>query len=845
MTVNLHNFTYCPPNITIWEVWINHGINQCFLNTLSSSVIAGFILIAGTIQLCIYKKYGTEVSPNHLTKSKLYYLQIFLSIFLPLLDAIRFILALTVLDNKIIYGYMVLSLVLVIFSYSYSIWIIRVERHYLLPSVPTRGHGIVLLSFWALLFIRENLVFLSLNDKNWWFHLETLSQKIQFSLFILRYASCLILFILGLKAPGIIQNIDYFRLNDSTRAVPTNRNDNPSTWNNFWKKMGVLMPFMWPKKDMCLQFRVLVCFLLLAGGRVINVYVPLYNGLIVNSLKGNEKNENSPFRWDLILIYVGIKFLQGGGTGGMGFLNNIRSFLWIRISQYTTREIEVELFRHLHSLSLKWHLGRKTGEVLRVMDRGTDSINNLLNYIFFSIAPTLIDIIIAVAYFCVAFNLWFGLIVFVTMILYIGITIWVTEWRTKYIRRMNLADNETRARSVDSLLNFETVKYYGAESYEVEAFQEVIFKYQHEEFRANLTLNILNTAQNIIISGGLLAGSLLCGYLVADKHTLTAGDYVLFATYIVQLYVPLNWFGTYYRSIQKNFIDMENMFDLLKEEQDIIDAPGAGPLVIKRGLVEFNNVTFNYVPERLVLKNITFSVPAGKTVALVGPSGSGKSTIIRLLFRFYDVETGSIVIDGHNIKTVTQESLRRAIGVVPQDTVLFNNTIMYNIKYGRLTATDADVIEAAKGADIHERILTFPNQYETQVGERGLRLSGGEKQRVAIARTLLKAPAVILLDEATSALDTQTERNIQDSLNRMCADRTTIIVAHRLSTIIHADEILVLKNGEIVERGKHEHLIGQEGIYAKMWKQQLENNKDTSSAETSLEQSTASGINQS
>ncbi|CAG9770126.1 unnamed protein product [Ceutorhynchus assimilis] len=834
--MKLQNLSYCPPNASIWQMWLDDGVNQCFMNTLTSSVIAGFILIAGTIQLCIYRRYGTELSPIHLTKSRLYGLQIFLTVFLPVLEAIRFILAVTVFEDTSVYGYMITSLTLTVFYYIYSLWIIRVERHYLLPSVPTRGHGIVLLIFWMLIFVSQNLAFLNLNQKDWWFKLEGVANKVEMSFFVIRYVACLMLFVVGLKAPGIIQNIDYFNLNDSSRNLPNATQENSSTWRNFWKKMNTLMPFMWPKKDCCLQFRVLFCIILLVAGRVVNLYVPIYNKLIVDSLA--EKNEKLSFRWDWILLYVGFKFLQGGGTGGMGLLNNLRSFLWIRISQYTTREIEVELFRHLHSLSLRWHLSRKTGEVLRVMDRGTDSINNLLNYIFFSIAPTLIDIIVAVVYFCTVFNIWFGMLVLLTMILYIGVTIWVTEWRTKFIRRMNLADNETRARSVDSLLNFETVKYYGAEAYEVSAFRDTIYKYQAEEWKSSVTLNLLNTVQNIIICGGLLAGSLLCAYMVAEKHTLTSGDYVLFATYIVQLYVPLNWFGTYYRSIQKNFIDMENMFDLMKEEEDIIDAPGAGPLVIKKGIVEFSNVTFSYVPERLVLKNITFSVPHGKTVALVGPSGSGKSTIIRLLFRFYDIETGSIIIDGQNIKTVTQESLRRAIGVVPQDTVLFNNTIRYNIKYGRLGATDVDVIKAAQGADIHNKILTFPEQYEAQVGERGLRLSGGEKQRVAIARTLLKAPAIILLDEATSALDTQTERNIQESLNKMCENRTTIIVAHRLSTIIHADEILVLKDGEIVERGRHEHLIGREGVYANMWKQQLDSKE--ASIENSLEQSTAS-----
>ena len=510
----------------------------------------------------------------------------------------------------------------------------------------------------------------------------------------------------------------------------------------------------------------------------------------------------------------------------MGLLNNLRSFLWIKIQQYTTRTIEVELFRHLHSLSLRWHLGRKTGEVLRVMDRGTDSINNLLNFILFSIAPTLIDIAIAIVFFITAFGWMFGLIVFITMALYIFLTVAITEWRTKFQRRMNLADNETRAKSVDSLLNFETVKYYGAEDYEVNSYQEAILKYQKEEFSSIFTLNILNTTQNIIVCIGLLFGSLLCAWLVVygeDGKKLTVGDYVLFATYIIQLYVPLNWFGTYYRQIQKNFVDMENMFDLMKEEQEVIDPPGAPELNILRGGIDFSNVTFGYTPEKIILRNVTFNIAPGKTVALVGQSGAGKSTIMRLLFRFYDVNGGAIMIDGQNIKTVTQSSLRKAIGVVPQDTVLFNQTIKYNIKYGRISADDHEVIAAARNADIHEKILAFPQQYDTQVGERGLRLSGGEKQRVAIARTILKGPQIVLLDEATSALDTQTERNIQAALSKVCANKTTLIIAHRLSTIIHSDEILVLKEGEIVERGRHEQLLEEEGLYADMWNQQLKN----------------------
>ncbi|ERL90850.1 hypothetical protein D910_08195 [Dendroctonus ponderosae] len=436
------------------------------------------------------------------------------------------------------------------------------------------------------------------------------------------------------------------------------------------------------------------------------------------------------------------------------------------------------------------------------MDRGTESINSLLQLILFSLVPTIIDLLIAIIYFFTVFDYKFGIIVSVTMILYTIFTISINEWRSKFRRRMNLADNETRARSVDSLLNFETVKYYGAEEYEVDAYKTAILKYQVEEWKTTITMNMMSSAQNLIANSGLLAGSLLCAYYVVNTNEYNVGDYVLFATYIVQLYGPLNMFGMQYRQIQNNFVDMENMFDLLRQEQEVVDAKDAQKLLPKGGGIEFNNV---------------------------GPSGSGKSTIIKLLFRFYDVDSGSIVIDGYNIKNqVTQESLRAIIGVVPQDTVLFNQTIKYNIQYGRITAEDAEIIEAAKGADIHDRIVTFPQAYDTVVGERGLRLSGGEKQRVAIARTLLKAPTVILLDEATSALDTHTERNIQESLNKMCVNRTSVVVAHRLSTIIGADEILVLKDGEIVERGRHADLVlKKDGIYAGMWKQQLESNKLT------------------
>uniref|UniRef100_A0A3Q2WT68 ATP binding cassette subfamily B member 6 (LAN blood group) a n=1 Tax=Haplochromis burtoni TaxID=8153 RepID=A0A3Q2WT68_HAPBU len=377
----------------------------------------------------------------------------------------------------------------------------------------------------------------------------------------------------------------------------------------------------------------------------------------------------------------------------------------------------------------------------------------------------------AIIYFSALFNAWFGLIVFICMTLYLTLTIIITEWRTKYRREMNQMDNTAKSRAVDSLLNFETVKYYNAENYEVGRFEGAILKYQESEYKTQASLALLNQTQNAIIGAGLLAGSLLCAYFVTEGKFLV-GDYVLFGTYIIQLYTPLNWFGTYYRMIQTSFIDMENMFQLFEEDQE------------------------------------------------VGPSGSGKSTIIRLLFRFYDVQGGCIHIDGQDISKVKQTSLRSHIGVVPQDTVLFNDTIRENIRYGRTTANDQEVEEAALAADIHDKIMTFPDGYDTQVGERGLKLSGGEKQRVAIARTILKAPQIILLDEATSALDTQTERNIQASLAKVCANRTTVVVAHRLSTIIAADQILVVNEGRIAERGRHEELLQKGGLYADMWLKQ-------------------------
>lgn len=828
---------YCPKNVTFFQPWINHGLSHCFIDTVASLIIFCHIIICGGIQSRIYRKYSTDLDCRLLPKAFTFKVQVAFHIIFPVLSLIRLIFQATFFDGRVVYGYMVLTVCLSVVLWPFALYVLLLERQKALPSVPTRGHGLVLLVFWTLVFVNENLTFLNMKNESWFFKLNSLSDKLNFSMFVVRYFSAMCMFVIGLRAPGIPSPQDYFvyrQLQLPVRHTPVleeGRNSpvppERSTFVNFWQKLCQLGPFMWPKKNVALQLRVIFCFMLLVLGRVVNIYVPIYSKNIVNSL--NKDLKTITFRWDYILIYISLWFLQGQGNNS--FLSNIRSFLWIRVQQYTVKAVQLDLYKHLHSLSLRWHLNRKIGEVLRVMDRGTSSVTSLLSYIVFSILPTCADVIIAVLYFALAFNIWFGVIVFVTMALYLGATISVTEWRTKHRRRMNKLDNAVEATGLDSLLNFETVKYYCAEDYELRNYEKAVDQFQEAEWITTATLNLLNTMQNSVITIGILAGSLLCAHMVVTGDQLTVGDYVLFSTYIMQLYTPLNYFGTYYRMIQTAFIDMENMFDLLKEKPEVNDDPNAVPLLVKSGTIEFQNVNFSYIPERQILKDLSFTVPAGHTVALVGPTGSGKSTIIRLLFRLYDVHSGEILIDGQNIAKVTQESLRRHIGVVPQDTVLFNKDIRYNIRYGRVTASDDEVEDAAKAADIHGQILSFPDAYDTIVGERGLKLSGGEKQRVAIARTILKTPAFVILDEATSSLDTQTERNIQSSFANICANRTTVIIAHRLSTIIHADQILVIKDGEIIERGRHEELLERGEVYANMWNQQLRNDDLNSDSE--------------
>ncbi|XP_026785121.3 ATP-binding cassette sub-family B member 6 [Pangasianodon hypophthalmus] len=823
--------SYCEQGVSLQRVWTDGGFTPCFFFTLVPSVLGTLAVLLGTLHCVCYARYGTNMEPRFVPRSRLYTLQLALSVLLGL-QALVWMVFRVVRDTPVP-GYVVVCGCLYALAWAWATALLRVERKRVLLRDRTRGHSAVLLLYWTTAFVAENLAFVSWESPSWWWGFEKPEQLVEFAFWLFRYISSGMLFFIGLKAPGLPRRPYTLLINEDERDVESGGQpllggaaQTQSAWRDFRRKVRLLLPYMWPSGSVALQFLVLLCLGLLGAERVINVFVPIYYKNIVNELTGGSQ-------WNTlattVCIYVLLKFLQGGGAGSSGFVSNARTFLWIRVQQYTGRVVQVRLFAHLHSLSLRWHLQRRTGEVLRSIDRGTSSIDSLLSYIVFSIFPTIADIIIAIIYFISNFNAWFGLIIFICMALYLTLTIIITEWRTKYRREMNTLDNNAKAKAVDSLLNFETVKYYNAEDYEVSRFEEAILKYQTLEWLTNASLALLNQTQNLIIGLGLLAGSLLCAHFVTEGR-FQVGDYVLFGTYIIQLYTPLNWFGTYYRVIQRSFIDMESMFKLFDEEEEVKDDVNAGMLHYKQGKIEFENISFSYVEGKEILKDVSFTVLPGQTVALVGQSGSGKSTIIRLLFRFYDIQGGCIRIDGQDITKVKQASLRSHIGVVPQDTVLFNDNIRENIRYGRISASDQEVEDAAIAADIHDKILSFSDGYGTQVGERGLKLSGGEKQRVAIARTILKAPQIILLDEATSALDTQTERNIQASLMKVCANRTTIVVAHRLSTIIGADQILVLQDGQIAESGRHEELLAKGGLYADMWlKQQQASDSDSAS----------------
>ncbi|NBV83760.1 ABC transporter ATP-binding protein/permease, partial [bacterium] len=546
--------------------------------------------------------------------------------------------------------------------------------------------------------------------------------------------------------------------------------------------------------------------------KAINIIVPFYYKDAVDHLSMQTALLVVPF------FAVGAYIVARIGAQVFG---ELRDGIFEKVEQNAVREVALSIFSHLHRLSLRFHLERQTGGISRIIERGVQGIQNLLSFSLFNVLPTLVEIALVCGVLLVRYNIWFALVTGVTIIIYIGFTLVVSERRVNIRMSMNSADNEANTKAIDSLINYETVKYFNNEAHENRRYDKALKKYEASAIRAQTSLTYLNIGQGIIISTGLGLVMLMAAIGVKNG-TNTVGDFVLVNTFLIQLYVPLNFLGFVYRTIKQSLVDMAAMFVMLDVVPEVRNAPNAGPLDASKGEIEFKDVNFAYDERRPVLKGVSFQVPAGTSVAIVGPSGSGKSTLTRLLYRFYDISAGQILIDGQSISDVTQESLRRAIGIVPQDTVLFNDTILYNIRYGRSDATDDEVIEAAKLAQIHDFISRLPDRYETIVGERGLKLSGGEKQRVAIARTILKNPSILIFDEATSALDTHTEKEIQVALRMISNNKTTLIIAHRLSTVVDADQIMVLDNGHIVERGTHSELVTANGAYGALWRRQLE-----------------------
>ena len=578
------------------------------------------------------------------------------------------------------------------------------------------------------------------------------------------------------------------------------------------KALKSLAPYLWPRDSFELRARVVLAVAFLLAGKLVNIYVPLLYKHAVDALSPSNAVITVPIA--LIVTYGVARVMSQG-------FNELRNAVFAKVSQRAIRQLALRAFRHVHALSLRYHLERRTGGLSRAIERGTAGIDFLLSFMLFNVVPTLFEILLVCGILWRLFNWTFAAVTLATIVLYISFTFSITDWRVRFRREMNERNSEANTKAVDGMLNFETVKYFANEEHEAQRYDAALQAYERAAVKSETTLTLLNLGQGMIIAAGLVGIMTLAARGVAAAE-MTVGDFVLVNAYLIQLYTPLNFLGMVYRNIKQSLTDLEQMLELLAVKPEIEDRPGAPALIVGRGVVAFRRVDFRYDVRRPILSDVDFRVPPGAQVAIVGPSGAGKSTLARLLFRFYDVDAGSIEIDGQDIREVTQESLRRAIGVVPQDTVLFNDTIYYNIAYGRPGATRADVEEAARHAHIHDFITALPDGYRTTVGERGLKLSGGEKQRVAIARVVLKAPKILVFDEATSALDTKTEREIQASLAEISADRTTLIIAHRLSTIVEADQILVLDNGRIVERGDHRELLAHGRVYAAMWARQQE-----------------------
>ncbi|MBP5855438.1 ABC transporter ATP-binding protein/permease [Marivibrio halodurans] len=581
-----------------------------------------------------------------------------------------------------------------------------------------------------------------------------------------------------------------------------------------FRTLLTLLPYLWPPGRRDIRNRVVLAVMALALAKVATVYVPILYKQAVDALDKGGGGEAA-----VLAVPVGLIVAYGTVRLASSLFQELREALFARVTQNAIRNAALNTFRHLHGLSLRYHLERQTGGLSRVIERGVKGIEFLLSFTLFNILPTLIEIVLVCGILWSMLDWRFAAATFLTIAGYIAYTLVVTEWRLKFRRAMNDKDSEANTKAIDSLLNYETVKYFGAEGHESARFDRSMRGYEEAAVRSITSLAAVNIGQGGIIAVGLVAVMLMAADGVVSG-AMSLGDFVLVNTYLIQLYLPLNFLGFVYRQIRQSLTDMEDMFSILRIEREVEDGPGAGALAIAGGAVRFEGVVFGYDPRRPILKGVDFHVPAGRTLAIVGPSGAGKSTISRLLFRFYDVQAGRVTIDGQDIRDATQASVRAAIGIVPQDTVLFNDTIRYNIAYGRQGADFAAVERAARLARIDRFIEDLPDGYDTMVGERGLKLSGGEKQRVAIARTILKNPAILLFDEATSALDTATERDIQQSLRTVSEGRTTLIIAHRLSTVVDADEIIVLSEGVVAERGRHADLLAADGPYARMWRRQ-------------------------
>ena len=620
------------------------------------------------------------------------------------------------------------------------------------------------------------------------------------------------------------------------RVMASNRLALPGKPRSNWDTIKSLAPYLWPSNNVGARFRVVAAMAFLVLAKVANVYVPVFYARAVDALSNRGGAAHVlAVPVGLIVIY-GLVRLSSAGFG------ELRDAVFAAVQQRTVRSVALQTFQHMHRLSLRFHLDRQTGGVSRAIERGSAGIEQVLRLAVFNLVPTVIELLLVTVIMWRIFDWRFALVTFGAVAAYITFTLSFATWRVRFRRTMNESDTAAQSKAVDSLLNYETVKYFGNEAHEARRFDGALAGYEKAAVKSQVTLNMLNLGQAAIIALGLAVIMLMAAQGVVAGH-MTVGKFVLANTYLAQLYVPLNFLGFAYNTIQQGLVDMEQMFRLLDVDQEVQDTAGAVQLPghLSGGepcSVTFEDVQFGYTPAREILKGVSFTVPAGRKIAVVGPTGAGKSTISRLLFRFYDVTSGSVQVDGRDIRDYTQASLRAAIGVVPQDTVLFNDTIRYNIAYGRPDATQAEIEHAARVAQVHDFVLRMPDGYDTRVGERGLKLSGGEKQRVAIARTVLKDPRILILDEATSALDSRTERDLAAALRAVSGGRTTLVIAHRLSTVVDADEIIVLVDGRIAERGSHRELLAQSGVFARMWElqaQQAEPEAEEAQLEADLE----------